>query len=55
MDREEILDTTLGDLIVALTEETDRLVRNKNDAHILVAFILSDLFSHSVPMSQMWH
>jgi hypothetical protein len=45
----------LGDLIVALTEEADRLVGDKKEANILVAYILWDLFNHSAPTSPLWH
>jgi hypothetical protein len=55
MDNEEFFEGTLGDLIVALTEEADRLVQNRRQAHILVAYILSNLLSQSTPISQTWH
>jgi hypothetical protein len=57
MDTENnhIVETTLGDLIVALTEEADRLVGDKKEANILVAYMLWDLFNHSMPTSQLWH
>ena len=55
MDNEEFLEATLADLIVALTEEADRLVQNRREAHIFVACILSNILSHSVPASQTWH
>jgi len=55
MDNEEFFEGTLGDLIVALTEEADRLVQNRREAHILVAYILSNLLSQSAPISQTWH
>jgi hypothetical protein len=37
------LETTLGDLIVALTEETDRHVHDEKASYEIVAYILSDL------------
>jgi hypothetical protein len=37
------LETTLGDLIVALTEETDRQVRDEKMSYEIVAYILADL------------
>jgi hypothetical protein len=37
------VETTLGDLIVALTEETDRQVRDEKMAYEIVAYILADL------------
>jgi len=48
------METTLGDLIVALTEETNRLVRNEKDAHVLVAYMLLDLLNHSAPAVRRW-
>jgi hypothetical protein len=48
------METTLGDLIVALTEETNRLVRNEKDAHVLVAYMLLDLLNHSAPTVRRW-
>lgn len=54
MMNDEIEETTLGDLIVALTEETDRFVRNKTDANILAAYILSALLNHSAPIARRW-
>ncbi len=56
MEREEEnLETTLGDLVVALTEETARFFPNEKDAYRVVAYILSDLLSNSGPVSQSWH
>jgi hypothetical protein len=55
MPKDKIIDTTLGDLIVALTDETDRLVGNKADTNIIVAYILSDLLNQSEPLSRYWH
>ena len=54
-NNEEFFEGTLGDLIVALTKEADRLVQNRREAHILVAYILSNLLSQSAPISQTWH
>ena len=55
MPKDEIIDTTLGDLIVALTDETDRLGGNKADTNLIVAYILSDLLNQSEPLSRYWH
>ena len=46
---------TLGELMFALTEETERVVQNKIDAHVLAAYILSDLFGQSAKRSETWH
>jgi len=55
MATEENIETTLGDLIVALTEETARYVHDKEEAYRLVAFILSDFLFNSEPVSKSWH
>ncbi len=39
--------TTLGDLIVALTDETGRFLRDEKEVYTLVAYIVTDLFSKS--------
>lgn len=49
------LETTLGDFIVALTEETSRFVRDEREAYKIVAFILTDLLRHSGPNPRSWH
>ncbi|MGH7770166.1 MAG: hypothetical protein ACREQP_22165 [Candidatus Binatia bacterium] len=36
--------TTLGDLIVALTDETGRFVHDENQIYEVVSFIVSDLY-----------
>jgi len=46
---------TLGELMFALTEETERVVQNRIDAHVLAAYILSDLFGQSSKRSETWH
>ena len=56
MERDEYLGATLGELMFALTEETERLVQNRIDAHVLAAYILSDLFGgQSAKRSETWH
>lgn len=47
MARREILETTLGDLIVALTDETAPFVRGEREVHRVVAYILADLLYNS--------
>jgi hypothetical protein len=49
------VDTTLGDLIVALTEEAARCVPDEKTACRVVAFILSDILSHTDPPTLRWH
>jgi hypothetical protein len=51
----ESLEATLADLIVALTEEADRLIQNRRQAHNFVAYVLLNILSHSAPVSQTWH
>ena len=45
MERHEAVETTLGDLIVALTEETTLFVRDEKEAYKVVAFMLTHLLS----------
>jgi len=55
MERDECSGTTLKDLMMALTEETDRLVQNEIEAHVLAAYILSDLFGQASKTPEIWH
>ena len=41
---EAIVETTLGALIVALTDETVRATRDRQEIYNLVAYLLADLF-----------
>ncbi len=44
----EIIETTLGDLIVALSEEMDRATNHGQEFYDVVAYVLADLFhNHS--------
>jgi hypothetical protein len=45
MERQEKLETTLGDLVVALTEEAAPFVRDEREAYQVVAFMLTHLLS----------
>lgn len=54
-EQDEPLEATLADLIVALTEEADRLIQNRRQAHNFVAYVLLNLLSHSAPVSHTWH
>jgi len=47
MARQTKFETTLGDLIVALTEETGRHVRDERTTYEVVAYILDDLIDAS--------
>ena len=54
-EQDDPLEATLADLIVALTEEADRLIQNRRQAHNFVAYVLLNLLSHSAPVSHTWH
>ena len=54
-EQDEHLEATLADLIVALTEEADRLIQNRKEAHNFVAYVLLNILTHSAPISQTWH
>jgi hypothetical protein len=47
MEREETFETTIGDLVEALTEETSRYVRDGKEACKVVAFALTELLANS--------
>jgi hypothetical protein len=51
MTRESKIETTLGDLVVALTEETGRHVRDEKMTYEVVAYILANFLngSHGQP------
>ena len=54
METEENVDTSLGDLIVALAEETSRFVHDERDMYKVVAYILSNMYK-SGSISTSWH
>ena len=54
-EQDEHLEATLADLIVALTEEADRLIQKRKQAHNFVAYVLLNILSHSAPISHTWH
>jgi len=54
MEGKEILETTLGDLIVALTDETTPFVRDEKEAYNVVAFILTHLLYNEGAASRTW-
>ncbi len=57
MERKGNLETTLGDLIVALTEETTPFCRDEKEAYHVVAFALVHILSSSATSNawQVWH
>ena len=44
MREKKQIDTTLGELIVAVTDEVMPIAGNRANAHALASFILNDLF-----------
>ena len=54
MEQTEIIETNLGDLIVALTDETRPLVRSKDELYTTVAFILTRLLNNESGGSRTW-
>ena len=58
MEREEILEITLSDLIVALTDETTRFFHGENAADKVLASMIMQLLSRSgatSKTSQFWN
>ncbi len=51
MKQPERWQTTLGDLIVALTDEVDARIRDEKQTYAVVACILADLFKDSQPLA----
>jgi hypothetical protein len=47
MTRQSKLETTLGDLVVALTEETGRYVHDEKMTYEVVAYILANFLNGS--------
>ena len=54
MERTEILATTLGDLIVAITEEANHHAHDRRETYTLVAYILSDLLNNFRAEPERW-
>ncbi len=55
MTRESKIETTLGDLVVALTEETGRQVRDEKMTYEVVAYILANFLNGSNRRSNQPH
>lgn len=55
MRRRKRVDTTLGDLVVALTEETVQLVPDEKLAYTFVAYMLADVLNNWRTISNTWH
>ena len=54
MEREETFETTIGDLVVALTEETSKYVHDEKEVNKVVAFRLTHLLNKSSAVSRAW-
>jgi hypothetical protein len=54
MAKPTIINTTLGDLIVALTEETTPLIRSELETYSVVALILTHLLGKRNTPSRAW-
>jgi len=50
--KSQALETTLGDLIVALTDAAARSIPDERTAYSVVAYILSDLLRQAGPVSR---
>jgi len=55
MRRGERLDTTLGELVMALTEEMVELVPDEKLVHTFVAYMLADVLNNWRTISITWH
>ena len=54
MEREERFETSIGDLVVALTEETSQYVHDEKEVNKVVAFMLTHLLNKSSAASRQW-
>ena len=54
MEREETFETSIGDLVVALTEETSQYVHDEKEVNKVVAFRLTHLLNKSSAASRQW-
>ena len=54
MEREETFETSIGDLVVALTEETSQYVHDEKEACKVVAFRLTHLLNPAGVASRRW-
>lgn len=55
MPADQGANSTLGHLIVALTDETSRFVHDEEEVYKVVAYIVSDLLNNARPFSGNWH
>ncbi len=47
MRARKTVNTTLGNLIVAVTDQVAPLIRDQGRRHVVVSYILLDLFAHN--------
>lgn len=52
-NKRTVIETTLGDLVLVLTEEASQILKDEQGAYEAVASILEDLLSK--PVSESWH
>jgi len=52
MRQRKVIRTTLGELIVAVTDEVMPIMRNPSGAYKVVSFILSDLLSQQARLQR---
>jgi hypothetical protein len=55
MQRKIVIQTTLGELIAALTEEAFWIAKDEKEANALVADMLSDLLARAAAVSKSCH
>ena len=46
MRKRKVIRTTLGELIVAVTDEVMPIIRDPADAYIVVSWVLNDVLTH---------
>lgn len=54
MEREGTVETTVGELVVSLTEETSQFVHDEKEVCKVVAFMVTHLLVHSGAASRRW-
>jgi len=53
--RKNLIQTTLGELVAALTEEAFLVAEDEAEANKLVANVLNDLFARAEAVPNTWH
>jgi hypothetical protein len=46
MRQQKVINTTLGDLIVALADEVTPIIRDPASAYMVVSWVLNDVLTH---------